>query len=346
MKLSLRNKYFGWLLLLLLFAYGLLLTALSAIELHEAHIEKTPFSNEIPEIAAFIMVMAFTVPVIIFAAWHIAGRLLRPLRQVLSTAEHISQGNLDERIPPLAQRDELSRLADTINDAFDRYRSAVNRLEHFSADASHQLRTPLTAIKSSAEVALQSVRSPESYRDSLGEILEHTRRLNETIDQLLMLSRIDRSMIDSFLPLDLNTLFNKWVADAREMFEEIHVSCEIRLAEDVRIRGNEVLLHEVFANLIDNARAFTPAGGKIHIDARVAEGNLIEWRIEDSGPGIPESDRQRIFDRFYRGQQSTHKGSGLGLAIVREIVALHGGSIKAARSELLGGAAMIIRLPA
>lgn len=104
MKVSLRHAYFGWLLLLLLCAYGLLLFALSAIELHESRIEHTSFKSEMPEIAAFFIVMAATVPVIVFVAWHIAGRLLRPLRQVVTTAEHIRRGNFDERIPPCPTR--------------------------------------------------------------------------------------------------------------------------------------------------------------------------------------------------------------------------------------------------
>lgn len=346
MKTSLRSRYFGWLLLLLAFNYILLLGTITSIELHEAHSEQTPFRNEIPEIVAFLGVLSASVPVVLLVAWRIAGRLLRPLNKVVTTAEHIRQGHLDERIPPLPHDDELARLADTINEAFDRYAAAVRRLEHFSADASHQLRTPLTAIRGAADVALQAERSADEYRETLGEILEQTARLNETVEQLLALSRLDRSMRDSFQPVALAPLLRRWIDEAREAMDGIHLSAAVDAPDMLLVRGNEVLLHEVFSNLFDNAHAFTGDGGEIHVALMEATDHRLVWRIEDSGPGIPEEDRERVFDRFFRGRHSTHRGSGLGLAIVREIVLLHGGSIRVERSERLGGAAIVIALPA
>jgi signal transduction histidine kinase len=345
MNPSLRSRYFGWLLLLLLFNYMLLLATITSIELHEAHSEQTPFRNEIPEIVTFLGVLSASVPVVLLIAWRIAGRLLRPLNQVVTTAEHIRQGHLTERIPPLPHNDELARLADTINEAFDRYAAAVRRLEHFSADASHQLRTPLTAIRGAADVALQAERSADEYRETLGEILEQTARLNETVEQLLALSRLDRSMRDTFQPLALAPLVRQWMAEAREAMDGVQLTSAIDVPDELRLRGNAILLHEVFSNLVDNAYAFMPDGGALHVALLQPAEDRLVWRIEDAGPGIPEEDRERVFDRFFRGRQSTHQGSGLGLAIVREIVLLHGGLIRAERSERLGGAAMVIEFP-
>jgi len=345
MKPSLRNNYFGWLLLLLILSYLLLASVLISIEWHEAHSSVSSFRNEVPELLAFFSVMAATLPVVVLAAWVIAGRLLRPLRQVLNTAEQIRQGDFNERIPPLPHKDELSRLADTINDAFDRYSAAVRRLEHFSADASHQLRTPLTAIKSISEVTLQAERSGETYQDALGDILEQTSKLNEMMDQLLLLSKLDLSMRDSFQVVALGPAVTTWMASILETFDHVRVTTNVKDVESIKMLGNEVLLHEVFSNLIDNARSFTPESGEIAVTFKRLHTSGIEWRIEDSGPGISDEDRQRVFDRFYRSIKSIHRGSGLGLAIVREIVQLHGGTIRAERSERLGGAAIIMELP-
>jgi signal transduction histidine kinase len=345
MKPSLRNAYFGWLLLLLMVSYLLLAGVLFSIEWHEARSNHTAFKEEYPELLAFFSVMAATLPVVVLAAWVIAGRLLRPLRQVLTTADHIRSGHLNERIPPLPHKDELSRLADTINDAFDRYSAAVRRLEHFSADASHQLRTPLTAIKSTAEVTLQSGREADTYQEALADILEQTAKLNETMDQLLLLSRLDRSMRDSFKPVVVTACLRPWIEDIRATFESVRVTDQVEIPDDLFIQGNEVLLHEVFSNLIDNAQAFTPEGGEIRVSVNLKNSHSIEWRIEDAGPGIPKEDRQRVFDRFFRGNKSVHKGSGLGLAIVREIILLHGGTVRVEQSERLGGAAIVITLP-
>ncbi len=345
MKPSLRSEYFKWLLLLLLFTYLLLAVVLFSMEVHEAITQGSRLRDDIPELIAFLVVMIVTIPAAVWIAWTVAGRLLRPLNQVLSTAEHIRRGHLDERIPPLPHADELSRLADTINEAFDRYAAAVRRLEHFSADASHQLRTPLTAIRGTAEIALHSERTAEEYRESLGEILEQTARLNETIEQLLALSRLDRSMRDRFEPISLASLLQTWLEETRAAMDGITLTATIEAPEDIRVRGNAILLHEVFSNLLDNAQAFTPDGGEVHVGLSVSGGNRLIWRIEDSGPGIPDEDRERVFDRFFRGRHSAHQGSGLGLAIVQEIVLLHGGLIRADRSERLGGAAMVIELP-
>lgn len=203
----------------------------------------------------------------------------------------------------------------------------------------------MTAIKGAAEVALQSGRREEEYRETLGEILEQTAKLNETVEQLLLLSRLDQSMRDTFRPLPVVGIVQDWITEARKAMDDIRITPAIDAPGELAIRGNEVLLHQVFSNLVDNARAFTPPGGEILIGLHLDGPGRLVWRVEDSGPGIPEGDRHRVFDRFFRGRQSAHKGSGLGLAIVREVVMLHGGTIRAEQSARLGGAAMVIQLP-
>ncbi len=345
MKPSLRRRYFGWLLLLLTLSYLLLAGVLLAMEFHESRQQGTPFREEIPEVVGLLAVMALTLPVVALAAWRISGRLLRPLKQVLATAEHIRQGHFDERIPPLPHADELARLAEAINDAFDRYAAAVRRLEHFSADASHQLRIPLTAIKSLVQVTLQRERPVAVYHETLGDILEQAGRLETSVEQLLVLARLDRALRDAFHPIPLAARLRAWGEDAREAFDRVRITLDIEMPDTWVCLGDEVLLREAFANLFDNALLFTPAGGEILIGLRRTGAHALEWRLEDSGPGFAPDDEARVFDRFYRGRQATHRGSGLGLAIVREIVLLHEGTIRATRGERLGGAAVVIILP-
>lgn len=346
MRPSPRNKYFGWLLLLIFLIYALIFLVFFSIELHESHVQNTPFSEEYPEFVAILLVMLFTVPAGLYVAWAIAGKLLQPLNQVLATAKHISDGNLDERIPPLPYPDELAKLAETINDAFDRYAGAVERLENFSADASHQLRTPLAAIRTSAEVTLQSERALEDYKEAIGAILEQTEKLNQTIEQLLKLSRLDATLRSGFTNVHLAREIKNWTNEVSAFIEDktFNVTVEDQ-AENIIIKGNPLLLKEVFSNLLNNALAVTSANGTIDIHVSNQRPGFIEWRMEDSGPGIPAEERDRIFDRFYRGKKAGYSGSGLGLAIVRQIVHLHGGTIHAESATSLGGAALCINLP-
>lgn len=345
MKLSLRNKYFGWLIVLMLAIYLVLAAVLTGIELHEAWSEGTRLSEDIGEVVAFLFVMLFTLPVTMYLAWYIAGRLLRPLEDVEATAALIRQGRLDERIS-LPDDQQLARLAATINEAFDRYATAVRRLEKFSADASHQLRTPIAAIRTSAEVTMQQTRSATDYEESLSDILEQTGRLNQTVDQLLLLARMDDSVRGDFSPLMMSNLIASWVEEARQMFESHAIHCMIETGcAEWTLSGNAVLLRQCFDNLINNAVAITAEAGTIHVRLHRSSGG-VQWIVEDSGPGIPFSERELVFDRFYRGRTTTVSGSGLGLAIVKEIVHLHGGKIHAAESAALSGAAMVMEFPA
>jgi signal transduction histidine kinase len=343
---SLRNKYFGWLLLLILIMYMLIFSVFFAIELHESHIQKTPFTEEFTELFAVAGVMFVTMPATVILAWNVTGRLLRPLQNVLVTAERISQGNLSERIPVKSTDDELSKLSATINEAFNRYETTVMRLEHFSADASHQLKTPMAAIRTAAEVALQRDRTTTDYQEVLGDIIEQTDKLNRTIEQLLQLSRIDSSIKRTFTSFDLAAGIRTWIQEFEDIFSDQQIGLTFHADRaSIMMAGNEILLREVFNNMINNALVFLKKGGNIDINLHISGRNTITWLTEDSGPGIPASESARIFDRFFRGSNSSPAGSGLGLAIVQEIVQLHEGTVEAGQSVNLGGARFTITFP-
>lgn len=331
---------------LILCTYMLIFTSFFFIEIHESHEKGTPFSDEYTELFAVLGVMMVSTPFSLLIAWSFAGWIMKPLRQVLQTAEKIRQGNLENRIPPMPNQDELALLAQTVNDAFDQYASAVKRLENFSSDASHQLRTPLAVIRTSAEVSLQSDRTAADYRETLGDILEQTGKLNQTIDQLLLLSRMDASVQTAFKPVNLTSLLQTSCAEAASFLAERRVKLDFAFDRpSFSVRGDAILLKEVFNNLLNNSLAVLKDEGIIAIRVLTRGDNSVEWIVEDSGPGIAQDEMVRIFDRFYRGRDARHAGSGLGLAIVRQIIHLHGGSINAGRSASLGGASFSIVLP-
>jgi signal transduction histidine kinase len=346
MKKSLRNRYFRWLLLLLVCTYALLAAVVVGMEWREAVVHGSPLRGEMLEVLAFLGVLSITFPVTIVIAWSIANRQFKPIHSMISTAERIRNGQLDERIPPLPGIDELARLGEAVNDAFDRYAAAVARLEHFSADAAHQLRTPMAVIQTSAEIALQQERTPDQYRDTLGLVLEQTDRLNAAVDHLLLLARLDRSLQLAFSSLDLDTLLQTWLREVAPMAEDrvVNYVAEER-ARAVRLAGDPVLLREAFVNIFDNAVAHTRVGGRIRLTLAGPVEGTLRVIVEDDGPGIPECERERVFERFVRGTGSAYPGSGLGLSVVREIARLHGGDASAGQSASLGGALLMLRLP-
>lgn len=322
--------------------YGSVLIALTIVELSEFIAKQESLSEDLDEIIAIFLVMLVTLPVGLLVAWQIAGNLLRPLTAMLATAERIRRGNLDERIP-LIEDNELAKLGETINEAFDQYGLAVRRLEKFSADASHQLRTPIAAIRTSAEVTLREERETEDYRESLVEILEQTERLNQTVDQLLLLARMNESLREQFKPVPIIERLNVWTAEAANMIESRRIWCECDEACAGRmLNGSEILLRQCFDNIINNAVAATGEDGQILVRIDGPTAGKITVSIEDNGPGIPEPERSSVFDRFYRGKNTRTPGSGLGLAIAKEIITLHGGTIRAGSSERLCGAAFVL----
>lgn len=337
MNIPLRARYFRSLVGLLALTCGAFILLFSVYEWRE-HGGITRESVE--EVSFVIGLMLVLLPFVLWAAWQIAGQLLHPLRAVLGTAERIRAGNLDERIPTGGQpADELTRLSDALNHAFDRYAGAVAHLEQFSADASHQLRTPLAGVRTTAEVCLQNARTPEEYREALGEILEEVDRLQAMVEQLLELARLEPGLLQRVEELNLRAALAEWVNETKALAEERGVRLEGPAdGPPVPVRVHARLLREAFMNLLNNALAATPGGGAVRCSVEAGVGGITSWCMEDSGPGIPPEERERVRGRFYRGPGAVGRGSGLGLAIVQQIVDLHGGRLEIGKSDSLGGA--------
>ncbi len=271
--------------------------------------------------------------------WLIVGRALRPVENIRAEVERISARELDRRVPDAPGNDEIARLAATMNHMLGRLQASQDRQRRLVSDASHELRSPVAAIRQHAEVA---GRHPEAMRvDELATaVLDETDRLQGLVEDLLVLARLDEGGGSAAAEVDLDDIVFREVARLRQM-STIEVD-----ASDVaaaRVYGNAATLERVVRNLTENAARYTH--GRIAVGLAQADECVI-LTVEDDGPGIAPADRERVFERFVRLDESRGRGTGgagLGLAIVREVAASHGGETTLGASRL-GGLRVEVRL--
>jgi signal transduction histidine kinase len=273
--------------------------------------------------------------------WMATTRALAPVERIRREVEQITGDRLDRRVPEPASRDEIHRLAQTMNQMLERLQSSRDRQQQCVSDASHELRSPLASIRQTAEVARTHPSAlPEG--ELADAVLEESTRMQRLVEQLLLLARADEGAFTRTRhDVDLDDLALAVARRVQQPGLPVHTAG----VGAGRVRGDHVALTQVVQNLVDNAARHT------HTVVALAVGETddgVELVVEDDGPGIPSKDRQRIFDRFVRLDEARARdagGSGLGLAIVEEIVAAHGGTIEVSRSGL-GGARFLVRLPA
>jgi two-component system sensor histidine kinase TctE len=290
-------------------------------------------------VMAVLMVLA---PVTVALVWFGLKRGLRPLERLRERVERRGPDDLSP-IPPEEVPAEVSPLVNTLNRQLDRVRRNLDAQRHFVADAAHQLRTPLAGLKTQAEAALRG-ETLEAARARLRHIEESADHLSRLVAQLLSLARADDALTQAPAREDVD--LNSVLHDACAAWAERAVAKQVALGFDpapqrVAIRGAPLLLRELFANLIDNAIRYTPPGGEV--TARVLADAPPRVVIEDTGPGIPESDRELVFERFYRVLGSGESGSGLGLPIVKAIAELHGAGVQIESHG--GGSRFVVSFP-
>ena len=281
----------------------------------------------------------------------LAGRATRPIARIIDTTNRLHPTNMGERLPLRGTGDELDRLSATINGFLDRIGTYLEQNREFTANAAHELRSPLAAIQNSLEVALNTDRTTEEYKELLAEILDECGGLRVLVNQLLLLAESDARRHMATEPVELDAIVRK----AYDMFlgvaEAADVALRIAGLERARVPGDAGRLRQVVNNLIDNAIKFTRAGGFVEIQlARHSADSTVRLSVRDTGSGIPAVDVPHIFDRFYRGDRSRQRdrptrGTGLGLAICHSIVAAHGGRIEV-QSAVERGTTMTVILPA
>jgi two-component system sensor histidine kinase TctE len=348
MSASLRVRYFKWLVIQTASIFVALMAVVTIFNVLEMREHADMIEEETEETLAVLGLQLLLFPLAVGSAWIITGKLLGPLQEIVDPAEKICAGHLNERINSNRPDDEIGRLTRTLNAAFDRYDTALARLERFSFDAAHQLRNPLAAIRASGEVALQQARSPDEYRTVIGRMLEDVHRLSRTVDQLLMLARLGHADLRrQFTPVRLAALLRELGGEAQAVCESREITLNLDLpSEDLAVLGSDSLLREAVSNLLDNAMRFTPTGGGITLQLRPADDKNAMLVVQDTGPGMSTDQKSRLFQPFQKGAQRLSDGTGLGLAIVAEIVHLHGGTIElASTSDSTGGCRFHIQLP-
>jgi heavy metal sensor kinase len=278
----------------------------------------------------------------------LAGRALSPVRVMAATARDISEHDLHRRIDlSLPPGDELGELAATFNSMLERLQTAFEGLQRFTADAAHELRAPLTLMRTQVEIALRRERTPGEYRASHQALLEEIERLTRLAEQLLLLARADAGALEPrFQALDLPELLEGVVERWRPAALERGLSLVSELPMQGSVRADPELLRRLLDNLLDNAIRHTPPGGTVRL---TAGGTGVRWLIavEDTGSGVPPELRSRIFERFTRGDAARGRetgGAGLGLSLSAAIAAAHDGTIEL-ESSRDGGARFVVVLP-
>jgi heavy metal sensor kinase len=295
----------------------------------------------------FFIFLPFVLIVSSVLFWLLAGKLLAPVVKIRSLAENIRLGKLSERINVGSKGREIDDLVSILNDMLDSCQRSVESQRRFSSNVSHEIRSPLTSLRGSIEVALRKKRSPEEYEDILRNNLVDIIRLSKITDNLLFLTKTDNNILE---------LRRQWF-DVKHFMETVvenfrykALSTDLSIIEDyqesLELNGDIDLLEHAFSNLIDNAVKYTSQGGKITLRTYKEDKNIM-ISISDTGIGISEDDIPHIFDRFYRvDKESSRKlgGTGLGLAITQWIINAHNGRISV-KSTLGSGSDFIIAFP-
>jgi heavy metal sensor kinase len=278
--------------------------------------------------------------------WVLARRSLSPIGYIASKAERITSNSLNERLATRGTDDEMDYLIRTINEMIARLEGSFKRIAEFTADASHELKTPICALRGEAEVLLSRGRTPEEYQEGLSHFIERFDHLNRMINDLILLSKSDLSKIDlNKTSLRLDVLVQDICNFFKILAEQKGIDLQVGQVQEVTIMGDRIRLQQLFTNLIDNAIKYT-SDGSIRITVEKAGENAVV-RVKDTGIGIPHEEQEKIFKRFYRVDKSRSKeggGVGLGLSIAEWIVHAHQGKIEV-NSELNRGSTFTVYLP-
>jgi signal transduction histidine kinase len=292
--------------------------------------------------AALQRALAVGAPILLLlvalTTWALVGRALRPVDAIGAEVADISGHSLDRRVPVPATGDEISRLAGLMNTMLDRLQAAADRQRRFVADASHELQTPLAGVRTDLEVALAHPESTD-FRETATDVLAANRRMERLVADLLFLARADeRGTRTAAVPVDLDDVV---LSEVARMRGNSRLRVDTRAVSGAAVSGRPDDLARVVRNLLDNAERYASSLVTVSLASEDGHATLV---VQDDGPGIPPADRVRVFERFTRLDSSrSSRGTGLGLAIAREIVDVHGGTIRA--EDVDRGARLVVRLP-
>jgi heavy metal sensor kinase len=309
---------------------------------------ETPMARE-QQVLARTLLVAMPIALLLSAVvcWWAASRALAPLTGMSEEAERITLQSLDSGLSTVSPDDEVGQLGRSFNRLLARVAAAVDSQRQFMADASHELRTPVSAARTAVEVTLaRPHRDEEEYRDALDIVRTQTQRLGRMVDDMFVLARADASgyrlrIADCFA----DELLAECAEAGRVLAAAQGVALDVVLEPALPLRADEALIGQLALNLLENAIKHTPAGGRVRLELRRVAA-CAQIAVIDGGRGIPVPDRERIFERFVRLDEArgNHGGAGLGLPIARWIAESHGGTLTLDESSTLGST-FVVRLP-
>jgi len=311
-----------------------------------------PMDDFYDAVNRFRLVLLFSVPVLVLVAsaggYWLSRKAVAPVGEIARAAQSISEHELSKRLPILRTGDELQSLSEILNEMFGRLERAFKRVTQFTADASHELRTPIALMRTRTEVALRKQRSEAEYRETLLRIHQELERTSALIENLMTLARADSGSEPlQVAPTNLNELLLEISETARLLAEGKSIQYDQRLPETpLNVSGNAPSLRRLFLILIDNAVKYTSREGRISVVLDTSDGTAVT-EIRDTGVGISTTDLPHIFERFYRADESRSResgGTGLGLSIAKWIAEAHQGKISVV-SKVGEGSVFRVQIP-
>jgi two-component system OmpR family sensor kinase len=288
--------------------------------------------------------IAVMMPILMLVVWWVVSGSLDPVARV---RRQVAARQADD-LSPVSEAglpDEVRPLVQELNLLFGRVRTAFDAQQNFVADAAHELRTPLAALKLQVQ-SLERSDNPDARRVAVGRLTAGIERATRLVEQLLVLARQEASAAGgtSLQPVDMAAVSRRAVADLIGVAQAKNIDLGLQRADAGEVQGQPESLNILMRNLVDNAIKYTPAGGTVDVSV-TAQADAVTVSVEDSGPGIPAEERERVFDRFYRVAGSEVSGSGLGLAIIKSIAERHGAKLVLGESQHLGGLEVKVILP-
>lgn len=297
---------------------------LIAMSLEEATLVLGNLSNVLWISYPVILILLF------FTARFIAGRNIRPIKNITGTASAITKDNLKSRIELPANKDELFVLSTTINNLLDRIENAIDREKQFTSDASHELRTPLAVVKGTLEVLIRKPRNLEEYQEKIKYCIKEVDRLNTLVDQLLLLARFENQKVINSQPVEIDEIILQSLERFSSKIESDNIAIDFSFNQHFIILSDGYLLAVIIENLLSNALKYSQPKGKITIMLS-DDDDWVICNITDNGIGINKEDLEKIYEQFYRSEATSHsaiKGNGLGLSIVKRLCSLLRAEIK------------------
>jgi heavy metal sensor kinase len=295
-----------------------------------------------------LVLIAISVAFSILGGYWLSRRALSPVASISDAAKSITATDLDKRIPVNYQvRDELTDLAETFNIMLNRLQKGFEREKRFTSDAAHELMTPLSSLRSDAEIMLRKPRSKEEYRETIQRMLTETRRMSEMVHLLLQLSRVESVHRSEPDIVNISRITEAVASKHQENAQGKNINIQTQIDPDLHVRAHGAYIEEVVNNLLENAVKYTSGSGKVNLKLQRSSDKAV-IHLSDTGIGFDKETKKHLFERFYRANESEvqeQSGSGLGLPLVKAIVELYNGKIRAYSEGQDKGSTFVVEFP-